>query len=151
MDQNQNAPAPETPETPAAPTPVVQPMPSHAPLEGTRYVLDPKTGLWNVERLPDPKQQAEQTEEEAAAKKAEDDTKTADAYKRGQGELQLPEHLPSSILNDPGVPALLGDVGGILTERGLGQPQQQRLVDIFSEFYVEDRNSNLPEIMPAGP
>jgi hypothetical protein len=157
-EETQNSEAPESNEAPAGRTlsedryPVEDPgpgKPRFEPSEGTRHVYDSAKKMWMVERDPsykdgEPSAEDQRAQAEAAAKQRDEDAETNGVYKRGGNELVLPEHMPTAALRDPEAPVLLGEVREIFTEAGLLHAAQQRLIDVFAEEYIEERNGGAP-------
>lgn len=127
----ENTPAPETTETPApAAAAAPQVMPDRAPPEGCRFVLDSKTGVYSVERIPD-----QQKPDEKAP--AIPDEKQDENQEAAPG-VTLPDILPDYIRDNPETQALVAD-GVAAMQRGgeYTDEQAQRVVDLIAQFELE--------------
>ena len=139
----ENAPAPEPVETPApASTHAPQPMPDRAPPEGTRFVLNPKTKMYDVERIPDAEvKTAEPTKEKGAEVKPD---AAADAFTP-----ELPGHVPTSVQHNENVQGALRELGGLIRESGIAPEVGQSYLDVYAEYAMEHPASDVDPLNPG--
>jgi hypothetical protein len=138
------------PEEAAAPAPVVgsveqqvqQKPPAHAPMAGTKYVMNPKTGLYDVHRVDD--------EGQTTVDKGEDDLpeEGKDEPNAGEPTLEIPGHVPQSVQYDESIQGALHELGGILRESSIAPEVGQSYVDVYAEYAMEHPAT---EVDPANP
>jgi len=150
MEPTEGSAAPESTTPPAAveaPAPPKQVSPpAHAPIPGTKYVLNQKTGLYDVHRVDDEgHERVEKGEDdlpEQLRPKADAKPGTADET----GGLTLGEHLPPTVRDDPQAPEMLREVSAALDDVKMEPVAKQRLVDLAMELHTADLNVGMPQL-----
>jgi hypothetical protein len=112
-----------------------QKPPAHAPAPGTKYVLNPKTGLYDVHRVDaEGTEHVEKGEDDLPEELREQDAKKDDAA----GEVTLPDILPDYVRDNPEVQILVADAAAAMTKGGEYNTEAvQRVVDLVAQFELE--------------
>jgi len=143
-----------TPATDAAPDAVAEQQqeqqpprqvspPAHAPIPGTKYVLNEKTGFYDVHRVDD--------EGHPTVDKGENDLPSQEEGKPTDASgiaLEIPGHVPKSVQYDENIQGALHELGGILRESAIKPEVAQSYVDVYAEYALE---SPATEVDPANP
>jgi hypothetical protein len=112
-----------------------QPMPDRAPIPGTKFVLNPETGLYDVENLtPEVFERAvEQREEEGPGEPTVDEA----AGQAAAEAVRMPEILPEAQQHDEDLIGHVTEVATVLGGAGYSPNQIQRLVDLGGEISLD--------------
>src|SRR5260370_34482071 len=119
----------------AAPTRQVSP-PAHAPIPGTKYVLNERTGLYGVHGVDD--------EGNESVQKGEDDLpedlkrELAEKADAKPSSVELPDILPDHVRENPETQALMAEGVAAMSSSGeYNDEAMQRVVDLVAQFELE--------------
>ena len=110
--------------------------PRYAPAPGLRHAYDAAQKIWRVERDPNFKEDGTPASERGEQKPPTTDAKPGAADEAGG--LQLGEHLPSIIRDDPQASEHLAEVSAALDDTRIVPQAKQRLVDLAMELHAAD-------------
>jgi hypothetical protein len=113
-----------------------QKPPAHAPASGTKYVLNPKTGLYDIHRVDDEGNEHVQNGEDDLP----EDLKRELAGKQDDApsSIELPDILPDYLRDNPETQALVAEGAAAMKQGGeYGDVEVQRFVDLVAQFEVE--------------
>jgi hypothetical protein len=138
-----STPPPAAVEAPAPPKQASPP--AHAPIPGTKYVLNEKTGLYDVHRVDEAgKKTVERGEDDVPEHLRSSDSKEGGADETGG--LQLAEHLPPEIRDDPVAAEHLREVSTALDAVSIQPDAKQRLVDLAMDLHAADLATGMPQL-----
>jgi hypothetical protein len=146
MDTPEGSTTPETPES-AASEPSGRPVsegryspaqvspPAHAPIVGTKYVLNEKTGLYDVHRVDD--------EGNETVDRGEDDLPAAEEAGPADPDYDLttaiPDHVPPHLRDDPATVTALGEVSAMAKEAGVPAKTARLMTSLYAELALEQQ------------
>jgi hypothetical protein len=126
--------APE-PEVSAAAQQQQQKPPAHAPSPGTKYVLNAKTGLYDVHRVDDEGNEHVGRGEDDLPEELKQDASKKDDVTTG---VALPEILPDYLRDSPEIQSLVAEGTAALTSGGeYDNEAAQRVLDLVAQFELE--------------
>jgi hypothetical protein len=112
-----------------------QKPPAHAPIPGTKYVLNAKTGLYDVHRVDDEGNEHVGSGEDDLPEELKQDASKKDDVTTG---VALPEILPDYLRDSPEIQSLVADGTAALTSGGeYDDEAAQRVLDLVAQFEVE--------------
>ena len=117
--------------------------PKFEPSPGTRHVWDSSKQMWMVERDPSFREDSDSPEQQRAERPTPDvKPGTADE----SGGLQLAEHLPTIIREDPSAPTVLREASEALDHVRMEPAAKQRLVDLAADLHAADLEAGVPPL-----
>jgi hypothetical protein len=114
------------------------------PAPGLLHIYDEKTGVWVVRRDPDYREPGSEEESQPQQQRPTPDAKPGAADETGG--LQLAEHLPTIIREDPSAPTVLREASEALDHVRMEPAAKQRLVDLAADLHAADLEAGVPPL-----